>query len=142
MTARLLAACCAAAALAAPALAQAQATKFRLVASVAPGQRAAMTVGPLPRGEFHFGLRASSDGNKNFLLTQQRSGGSSFTVLRSPSPAVARSCQGAAGSIFCTGISTPVTPAGRSWTLAFRNRSRRPITVTLTVVWRKVTSAG
>jgi hypothetical protein len=127
-------------ALAVPAAASAAPGPVTLRTSVPPGKSAGLTIGAVPRGEFVIALRASSDGAKNFTLTQRRNGGRRFTVL---SPATtARACEGAAGSLFCTGLTTPATPAGHRWTFQLRNRSGRPIAFTLTIRWRAVASAG
>jgi hypothetical protein len=67
---------------------------------------------------------------------------SRFTVVGLPGAAASDDCQGAAGTLVCTGITTPVTPGGHSWNVRLRNGSNRPMTVTLTVVWKAVTSAG
>ena len=142
MRARFLAVC-AAASLTVPALAQAQPDRFRLEATVAPGQRAVLTIGKVPRGELAFALRASSDGEKRLVLTQQRDGGGkTFQVLGVPSAVANDACEGAAGSLFCGGITTPASPGGRTWTFRVRNRSGRPMSITLTITWRKVESAG
>ena len=133
---------CAALALLAPAVAQAQPNTFRLTTSVAAGKRVALTVGTVPRGEFAFGVRVSSDGAKTFKLTQQRNGGTRFTVLKAPGPIADHACQGAAGTLGCTGITTPATPGGRRWTFVFTNQSNRPMNLRLTIRWRPVTSAG
>ena len=136
---------CAVAALIVPAAAQtapAQPNRFRLVTNVAPGARAALTIGRVPKGEFAFALRVSSDGAKAFRLTQQRTGGTRFTVLRSPSTAASGTCGGAAGTLVCTAITTPATPGGHRWTFVFTNSSNRPMGVTLTIRWRPVTGAG
>jgi len=141
MRIRLLA-ICAAAALAAPALAQAQPSRFQLVTTVAPGGRAALTIGTVPKGEFAFSLRAASDGTKDFRLTQQRNGGTRFTVLRAPGPIADDACQGAAGSLICSGITTPAAPGGRRWTFALTNSGDRPLSITLRIRWRPVPNAG
>ena len=132
---------CAAAVLVAPAVAQAQPNVFRLQTTVAPGQVATLSAGTFPRGEFGFRLRAGSDGAKVFTLTQQRNGGTRFTVLRIPGPQAA-ACQGAAGSLICTGLTTPATPAGHTWTFRLRNASARPLSIDLRIAWRRVPSAG
>ena len=141
MRVRTIVAAAVAAALAAPALAQAQPNRHHVDASVAPGKTLNLTFGTVPQGEFHFGLRVSSDGAKDFRLTQKRDNGTRFVVL-SGAALPDGACQGAAGSVFCTNIQTPATPAGHSWNFRFRNRSNRPMTVALTVVWKRVTSAG
>lgn len=125
-----------------PAVAQAQPNKFTFDMTLNPLERNTFTLGTFPRGEFAFKVRASSDGEKNFTITQQRNGGVKFPVLVAPGPIANGACEGAAGSLFCSGITTPVTPAGRTWTFRVRNRGDRPLAVTLTITWRKVTSAG
>jgi hypothetical protein len=132
----------AAAALAIPLAAHAQPSRFQLTATIAPGQDAVLTIGTVPRGEFVFAVRAGSDDVKRLLVTQQRNGGRRFTVFRLPGGASSARCQGAAGTIGCTGITTPATPGGHTWTFHVVNQSRRPTFVTLTVVWRRVASAG
>lgn len=122
--------------------ATAQPNRFQLDVQVAPHRVAALKIGKVPRGEFAFALRAASDGEKRFRLTQQRNGGSQFTVLAAPGAQAASACQGAAGSLICTGITTPATPANRTWTFRLRNQSGRPMDITLTIVWRSITSAG
>jgi hypothetical protein len=132
----------AAAAIAAPTVAAAQPNRFQLDVQVAPHKVAALKIGTVPQGEFAFALRAASDGEKRFRLTQQRNGGSAFTVLAAPSAQAASACQGAAGSLICTGITTPATPGNRTWTFRLRNQSNRPLSITLTIVWRRIASAG
>lgn len=122
--------------------APAQPNRYQLVTTVPAGTTAALTVGKVPKGEFAFALRASSDGAKTFTLTQRRNGGTAFTVLKAPGPIANSACQGAAGSLFCNDITTPVTPGGRRWTFVFTNSSNRPMGLTLTIVWRAVASAG
>ena len=129
-------------ALAVPALAQAQPNRHRVAVTVAPGKAVDLTFGTVPRGEFRFALRVASDGPKRLALTQKRDDGVRFAVLRLPSAQADDACRGAAGSLFCTGVSTPVTPGGHSWNIRLRNRSGRPMAVALTVVWRPVQSAG
>ena len=131
----------AAAALVAPAAAQAQPNVLRLQTTVAPGGAATLSAGTFPKGEFAFRLRAGSDGAKVFRLTQQRNGGTRFTVLRIPGP-MSSACQGAAGSLICSGITTPVTPAGRTWTCRLVNASARPLSIDLRIAWRAIGNAG
>jgi hypothetical protein len=131
-----------AAALLVPALAQAQPNRYRLDTTIAPGRRAELTIGTVPKGEFAFRLRASSDGAKIFRLTQKRDNGARFTVLRAPGATADDACQGAAGSLFCSGITTPATPAGHSWNFRVRNGSGRPISISLTITWRPIANAG
>lgn len=128
--------------LALPAIAQAQPNRFTYVMTLNPLERNTFTLGTFPQGEFAFKVRASSDGDKNFTLTQQRNGGTKFAVLVVPSTFANGACEGAAGSLFCSGITTPVTPAGKTWTIRMRNRGDRPLSVTLTITWRKVPNAG
>jgi hypothetical protein len=132
----------AAAALVLCAAAQSQPATFQLSTKVGARQAATMTIGTFPRGEFSFALRASSDGVKRLRLTQRRNGGRRFTVLRVPGPQATSACQGAAGSIICSGITTPATPAGRRWSFRFSNLSGRPMSLQLTIRWRRLTSAG
>lgn len=141
MHARFLAVC-ALAALALPALAQAQPSRFQLGTTIAPGQTAVLTIGKVPKGEFNFALRASSDGDKRLVVTQQRQGGTRFTVLGVPSVAANSACQGAAGSLYCSAITTPASPGGHTWSFRVTNRSGRPMSITLTITWKTVTSAG
>lgn len=129
-------------ALAAPAVSQAQPNTFTYEMTLDPLERNTFTVGTFPKGEFAFNVRASSDGAKDFTLTQQRNGGPKFLVLAAPGPIANGACEGAAGSLFCSGITTPVTPAGKTWTFRMRNRGDRPLSVTLKITWRKVGSAG
>ena len=136
---------CATAALVVPAAAQtapARPNRYQVVTTVAPGGHTALTIGKVPKGEFAFALRASSDGEKAFTLTQQRAGGTRFTVLAAPGPIATDACEGAAGSLFCNGITTPATPGRRRWTFDFTNTSNRPQSITLTITWRAVASAG
>ena len=131
-----------AAALALPALAQAQPNRHQVGAVVPAGTSLNLTVGTVPKGQFAFGLKVSSDGPKTLRLSQKRDNGSRFTVLQLPGGAASDACQGAAGTMVCTGITTPVTPGGHTWNIRLRNGSNRPMTVVLTVVWKAVTSAG
>jgi hypothetical protein len=140
MRARVLTIGAAAALAALPAAGLAQPTTFSLSTKVGARQSAALTIGTVPRGEFAFNVHASSDGLKRLRLTQQRNGGRRFTVLRLPGPQVS-ACQGAAGSVFCSGITTPATPGGHRWTFRFSNLSGRPMSLQLRIRWRRV-SAG
>ena len=142
MRARMLVVGALAAALAVPALAEGQPNRYQLATTISPGATADLTIGKLPRGELAFRLRAASDGEKILRLTQKRDTGTRFTVLRIPSAAAGSACQGAAGSVFCSGITTPATPAGHSWNFRVRNGSNRPMSITLTITWRPVPSAG
>ena len=139
---RTIAAGAIAAALALPALAQAQPNRHQVGAVVPPGTSLNLTFGTVPKGQFAFGLKVSSDGPKTLRLSQKRDNGSRFTVLQLPGAAASDACQGAAGTLVCTGITTPVTPGGHTWNIRLRNGSNRPMTVVLTVVWKAVTSAG
>lgn len=132
----------AATALVAPIAAQAQPTRFQVDTTLDPGERVALTIGKVPSGEFRFFLRASSDGEKRFGLTQQRGVAPRFAVLNVPSPFADGACQGAAGSLFCNGIATPAPIAGSTYTFRLKNKGDRPLSVTLTIVWRKIASAG
>lgn len=134
----ILASAAALALMAGAATAAAPPQRVALGVTLAPAKSAQLTVGPVARGEFLVFLKASSDGTKAFTLTQQRNGGTRFTVLRNGGPA----CEGAAGTLVCSGITTPATPAGHRWTFTLRNRSGRPIAFTLRVTWRPVASAG
>ena len=126
----------------APAVASAQPSTFTYEMTLDPLERNTFTLGTFPKGEFAFTVKVSSDGAKDFTLTQQRNGGVKFPVLVAPGPIATDACQGAAGTLVCTGITTPVTPKGKTWTFRMRNRSDRPMSVTLTIKWRKVASAG
>ena len=125
-----------------PTVAHGQPNRFTYDMTLDPLERNTFTLGTFPKGEFAFTLRASSDGEKNFTVTQQRNGGPKFAVLVSPSAIAQTGCEGAAGSLFCSGITTPATPAGKFWTFRVRNRGDRQLSVTMTITWRKVTNAG
>ena len=139
---RTIAAGALAAALALPALAQGQPNRHQVGALVPAGSSLNLTFGTVPKGQFAFGLKVSSDGPKTLRLSQKRDNGPRFTVLQLPSGAAADACQGAAGTFVCTNITTPVTPGGHSWNIRLRNSSNRPMNVVLTVVWKPVQSAG
>lgn len=62
-------------------------------------------------------------------------------MVRSSGP-TASACEGAAGSLICTGITTPATPGGRRWTFALANSGDRPLSITLKITWRPVPNAG
>lgn len=113
----------------------------RLEVSLQPRGWAALTFGKVPNGEFRFRVAASSDDAKRFLLTQKRDGGAPFTVLKIPSSQQS-ACQGAAGTLVCSNIQTPATPAGHSWTFRLTNTSRRATSFTVEIRWRPVSSAG
>ncbi len=142
MGARHLTAAVAAIALALPATSLGQPNRYQLDVKLAPGQVASLTVGKVPKGEFAFVLRASSDGAKKVKVTQRRVGGSAFTVINTANPQSGDVCQGAAGTLVCTDITTPATPGLKRWTFTARNNSNRPTSITLTITWRSVTSAG
>lgn len=111
-------------------------TKVRL--TLQPGQNIALTMERVPRGQFAFALRASSDGVKHFVLTQQRVGRTRFKVLDASSSA----CEGAAGTLYCTNVTTPAPAARAAYVFRVRNLGDGPLSVTLRVTWTKVTSAG
>lgn len=130
------------ASLAVPVAAAAQPTRYQVDARLDPGERVSLTIGTVPKGEFRFALRASSDGDKRFGLTQQRGVAPRFAVLSYPSAYATGACQGAAGSVFCNGLSTPAPIAGSTYTFRLKNKGNRPLSITLTIVWRRIVSAG
>lgn len=103
---------------------------------LAPGKSASVSVATPARGEFSFRLNVSSDGEKKLRLTQQRKGGSAFTVMTLPG-APKGACQGAAGSVICANIQTPA-PVKGTYVFRFTNKSSRPMSVTLQVTFTKV----
>lgn len=114
-------------------------TPTRTSITLQPGQRLVLTMEQVPRGEFSFSLRASGDGEKNFALTQQRAGFARFRVLDAASAA----CDGAAGTLFCTGVTTPAPALRTAYTFRVKNLSATsPVTINLRIAWRKITSAG
>lgn len=125
-----------------PSVASAQPTTFTYEMTLDPLERNTFTLGTFPQGEFAFTVKVSSDGAKDFTLTQQRNGGAKVPVLVAPGPVATDACQGAVGTLVCSGITTPVTPKGKTWTFRMRNRGDRPLSVTLTIKWRKVANAG
>lgn len=127
------------AAAAATCLAVAPAVAFtaRLNGQVIPPRKAAtLTVTTPARGEFSYWLRASSDGPERLRLVQRR-GASAFTVMRIPGTVADDVCQGAAGSVYCTGSPTPA-PVAATYRIRVFNDSARPTTVTLRVTFRRV----
>jgi hypothetical protein len=116
-------------------------SRYRVDGTLRRGQAVSLLVGPIPRGEFAVTLRAASDDRKAVRVTQRRAGGRAFTVIDTASPP-AGACHGAAGTLVCSGLTTPATPGGRTWRFVVRSRGPRPTSVTLTVVWRRVRSAG
>jgi hypothetical protein len=131
----------AASALALPASAAAKPNPYALELTLQPGQVATLTVGQVPRGEFAFRLRASSDGEKAIRIRQGRLGGQPFTVLDTAGGPAADACEGAAGTLVCRDITTPA-PRAATWAFAVRNRGDRPAAILLTITWRRVGSAG
>ena len=131
-----------AAPLAAAAVAGAQPNRVQVDARLDPSERVTLTLGTVPRGEFRFSLRASSDGEKRFGLTQQRGVAPRFAVLNYPSSFATGACQGAAGSVVCNGISTPAPVAGSTYTFRLKNKGDRPLSLMLTVLWRRIASEG
>jgi len=107
---------------------------------IAPKKAATLTVSTPAAGEFSYWLRASSDGDKRLRIVQRR-GTSAFTVMKMPGPVARDTCEGAAGSIICTGFQTPA-PRRATYTIRVFNDSARPMTVSLRVTFRRVTSAG
>ncbi len=132
---RVLSACALAVVAATGASAAPSPTKLEM--TLQPGQRLVMTLGQVPKGEFAFSLRGSSDGVKNFVLSQQRIGSSRFKVIDSKTTP----CDGAAGSLYCTGITTPAPVKLGAYIFRVRNLGNRPLSVTLKISWRKITSA-
>ncbi len=131
-----------AATLVVPAVAVAQPTRFSVEATLHPGERVALTVGKVPRGEFAFALRASGAGTIRLGVTQQRGVVRRFPVLNVPSPFADSACQAAAGTLLCRGITTPAPVAGSTYTFRVKNKGDQPIRLILTVTWRAVASAG
>jgi hypothetical protein len=131
-----------AALLAAPLAANGQPTRFQIQTTLQPGERAALTIGKVPRGEFRFSLRAASDGEERFGLSQQRGFVRRFPVLNYPSSFADTSCQGAAGGVLCRGISTPAFVDGATYTFRIKNKGDRPLSVDLAIIWRRIASAG
>jgi hypothetical protein len=131
-----------AALLAAPLAASGHPTRFQLETTLQPGERAALTIGKVPRGEFRFAIRAFSDGEKRFGLVQGRGTTPRFAVLNVPSPFADTACQDSAGSVLCTGISTPAPVAGATYTFRLKNKGDRPLEVNFVILWRRVASAG
>ncbi len=99
MRVRTIVAAAVAAALAVPALAQGQPDRHQVGARVPAGSSLNLTFGTVPKGQFAFGLKVSSDGSKTLRLSQKRDNGPRFTVLRLPSGAAADACQGAAQAL-------------------------------------------
>ncbi len=108
---------------------------------VAPKKSATLTLRAPSMGQFSFWLRAASDGDKRLTLTQRRGTATPFTVMTVPGKMSGDICQGAAGSIYCTGFQTPA-PVKATYTFRLTNRSTRPMTITLRVTFKKITSAG
>lgn len=129
-----------AALLTAPLAANGQPTRFQIETTLQPGERAALTVGKVPRGQFRFSIIASSDGEERFGITQQRA--SRFAVLNVPSPFADTACQRAAGRLLCTGISTPAPVAAGTYTFRVKNKGDGALSVKLVIFWRRVASAG
>ena len=129
-------------ALAVPTTTLAQPNRHQLNVKLRQGQSVSLTIGKVPAGEFAFTLRASSDDQKKVKVTQRRAGGTAFTVVNTASNKFRGACSGAAGTIICDDISTPVTPGNRSWTFTVTSTGKRPTTISLAITWRKVASAG
>lgn len=123
-------------------VAAAQPSRFSVDTTLAPGERAMLTVGKVPRGEFRFALRASGAGEKLLGLTQQRGVVRKFPVLNVPSPLATSACRTFASSLLCRDITTPAPVAGSTYTFRLRNKGDQPMRVVLTVLWRAVASAG
>lgn len=104
---------------------------------VPPGKAATLTVSTPAPGEFAYSLRASSDGPKRLRLTLRRPGARPFVVLSLPGATGDDLCEGAAGSVFCGGFTTPAPVKGTN-VIRVINRSSRPMTVTLRVTFRRV----
>ena len=121
--------------------ATAQPNRFQLDVQVAPHRVAALKIGKVPG--------ASSPSRCARRATERSASGSPSSATAGRSSRCSRrraqaasACQGAAGSLICTGITTPATPANRTWTFRLRNQSGRPMDITLTIVWRSISSAG
>ncbi|MEZ5099110.1 MAG: hypothetical protein R3C15_04780 [Thermoleophilia bacterium] len=139
MRLRHLVAVAVAGALVAPAAAQAQPNRYELKLTLRPGQQASMTIGTVPRGEFAFFLRASSDGEKAVTVRQRANGAAAFVVLDTVNRP--DDCEGAAGSVFCSDVTAPATPAGKRWTFTVKSTGSRPTSITLRITFRKVANA-
>ncbi|MCB0881802.1 MAG: hypothetical protein KDC33_06240 [Thermoleophilia bacterium] len=109
----------------------------RLNGQVIPPKRAAtLTVTTPAAGQFAYWLRASSDGQKRLRLVQRR-GTSAFTVLRVPGSLAGEVCEGAAGSLYCTGFTAPA-PRRATYRIRVFNDASRPLTVTLRLTFTRV----
>ncbi|MBI2684274.1 MAG: hypothetical protein HYX33_02605 [Actinobacteria bacterium] len=132
----------AATALAVPATSLAHSNRHQLDATLTTGQQVSLTIDNVAPGEFAFMLRASSDDQKNVKVTQRRIGGSSLTVIDTSAPTSANRCQGAAGTLVCTNITTPAAPGNRSWKFTVKSTGPRPTSITLVITSRRVAHAG
>lgn len=113
-------------------------TPTTLEMTLQPGQRLVMTMGQVPRGEFAFTMRATGEGAKNFVLSQQRVGSVRFKVVDQASSA----CQPVTGGLRCTSITTPAPALTGAYIFRVRNLGTAPLAVTLRVTWHKLSSAG
>ncbi|MFN8111165.1 MAG: hypothetical protein U0Y82_15195 [Thermoleophilia bacterium] len=138
---RLLAAAAAATLITAAGAAAAAPARLHVHTTIRPGDTTTISGGPVAKGEFGFALRAPSDGAKDFVLTQRDGHAKPFTVVAMPGT-TGTACEGAAGSVYCTGITTPAPASSGNYTFALRNRGNRPLIISLTITWRRVTSAG
>lgn len=103
---------------------------------IPPGKAATLTVSTPAPGEFAYWLKASSDGDKRLRVVQRR-GASAFTVMRMPGPVARDTCEGAAGSVVCSGFTTPA-PRRATYVIRVFNDSARPMKVSVRVTFRRV----
>lgn len=124
-----------------PSTALAAPNQFEIDTTNAAGDLSILTVSPVPKGEFSFNLRVSSDGPKLFRLVQWRIGAKSFTVIGGTTGIPISSCDAAAGTVVCSGITTPSPTLGK-YQFRVRNLSTQKQHIHLIVRWKSVTSAG
>lgn len=127
--------------------ADAEPKRYALSATVQPGDTVTLTVGAVPRGQFAWSVSATSEAQKNFVVTQKRLGKKAFTVLRVPNQAAYSACQGGSGAIYgpgpvsCGKLTTPAVVKSR-YTFQVQNLGAKPLKVGLVIKWMRVGSAG
>ncbi len=127
--------------------ADAEPKRYALSATVQPGEAVTLAVGAVPRGQFAWSVSASSEAQKNFVITQKRLGKKAFTVLRVPNQAAYSACQGGSSAIYgpgpvaCGKLTTPAVIKSR-YTFQVRNLGTKPLKVGLVIKWKRLGSAG
>ena len=92
-------------------------------------------------GEFAFCIAVGRDGPKHVVIRLRRPGSKAFVVLDTTKPNGA-TCEGAAGTLYCSDITTPAVPTPGRFIITATNAGSRTAHVRVAVIWRRIYAAG